>query len=131
DALYPNKGIRWVTEMNYFNEMGGSRQQHLQLRSNFSFLVSPDLGLPVTAAFRFGGAVNIGDYKFFQANSLGSNTNLRGYRNNRFSGRSYLYQNTELRFRVSSLSNYIIAASGGVFAFFDSGRVYSDLPESD
>lgn len=130
DKLFPSSGIRWNNQINFFNEFENTKNRYLQLRSDLSFYATPNFDFPVTAAVRLGGAVNIGDYKFFQANSLGGNTNLRGFRNNRFSGRSYLYQNTEIRFKVSHFRNYIFTGDMGLFGFFDSGRVYSDLPDS-
>ncbi len=130
DKLFPGSGVRWNNQINYFNEFNNTRQKYLQLKTDISFYATPNFSFPVTAAIRFGAATNIGDYKFFQANSLGSNTNLRGFRNNRFSGRSYLYQNTEVRFKAAHFRNYIFTGDFGLFGFFDSGRVYSDLPDS-
>lgn len=130
NSLFPGSGVRWRNELNYFNEIENTKQRYLQLKTDISFYATPNFNFPVTAAFRFGGAMNIGDYKFFQANSLGGNSNLRGFRNNRFAGRSYLYQNTEVRFKVTQFRNYIFTGDMGLFGFFDSGRVYSDLPDS-
>ncbi len=130
DKLFPGSGVRWNNQINYFNEFKNTRQKYLQLKTDISFYATPNFSFPVTAAIRFGAATNIGDYKFFQANSLGSNTNLRGFRNNRFSGRSYLYQNTEVRFKVTHFRNYVFTGDFGLFGFFDSGRVYSDLPDT-
>ncbi|HEY1009353.1 MAG TPA: metallophosphoesterase, partial [Daejeonella sp.] len=130
DKLFPGSGVRWFNQINYFNEFTNTKQKYLQLKSDISFYATPNFSFPVTAAVRFGAAINIGDYKFFQANSLGSNTNLRGFRNNRFSGRSYLYQNTEIRFKAAHFRNYIFTGDFGLFGFFDSGRVYSDLPDT-
>lgn len=131
DKLSPSSGVRWKSEVNYFNEFENTKQKYLQLKTDISFYATPNFSFPVTVAFRVGGATNLGDYKFFQANSLGNNTNLRGFRNNRFSGRSYLYQNTDVRFKVSHFRNYIFTGDMGLFGFFDSGRVYSDLPEGN
>lgn len=131
NALFPTSGVRWRIEANYFNEFKTNNDNFGQLKSDLSFYATPNFNFPVTVAFRMGGASNIGDYKFFLANSLGNNTNLRGFRNNRFSGRSYLYQNTELRFKVSNFRNYIFTGNFGLFGFFDSGRVFTELPETN
>lgn len=129
NSIFPTSGVRWRTEANYFNEIENQADKYLQLKSNVSFYATPNFNFPVTAAFRIGGATNLGDYKFYQANSLGNNTNLRGFRNNRFSGHSYLYQNMELRFKLTNFRNYIFTGNLGAFGFFDSGRVFSDNPE--
>jgi outer membrane translocation and assembly module TamA len=129
NSLFPSTGVRWRSEANYFKEFSGSHN-FIQLKSDISFYATPNFSFPVTAAIRLGTATNIGSYKFFQANSLGGNSNLRGFRNNRFSGRSYFYENSELRFKVSKFRNYIFTGDFGILGFLDAGRVYSDLPES-
>ncbi len=129
NKLFPTSGVRWKNEINFFNEFENTKNRYMQLKTDLSFYATPNFNFPVTAAIRIGASANIGDYKFFQANSLGSNTNLRGFRNNRFSGRSYLYQNTEVRFKVAHFRNYVFTGDMGLFGFFDSGRVYSDLPD--
>ncbi len=130
NKLFPTSGVRWKNEINYFNEFGNNKDKYLQLKTDISFYATPNFSFPLTVAVKLGGAANLGDYKFFQANSLGSTSNLRGFRNNRFSGRSYLYQNSEVRFKVAHFRNYVFTGDMGLFGFFDSGRVYSDLPDS-
>jgi len=130
NSSFPTSGVRWQNEANYFKEFGSSNSNLLQLKSDISFYATPNFKFPVTIAVRLGTATNIGDYKFFLGNSLGNNTRLRGYRNNRFTGRSYLYQNSELRFKITDFKNYVFTGNFGVIGFFDAGRVYSDTPES-
>lgn len=131
DPVFPTSGVRWQTQADYFRELTSGPENFLQFRSKLSFYLTPNVSFPVTFALRVGGARNFGDYKFFQANSLGGNTFLRGYRNNRFAGTSYLFQNSELRFRVSNFRNYIFTGNLGLFGFFDAGRVYSGQPENN
>ncbi|WP_423147634.1 metallophosphoesterase [Rubrolithibacter danxiaensis] len=131
NAIFPTSGVRWKNEANYFKELKNNNYNFLQLSSTLSFYATPNTSIPVTAAIRLGAATNVGDYKFFQSNSLGGNTFLRGYRNNRFSGRSFLFQNTELRFKVTNIRNYFLTGNLGVFGFFDAGRVFSDNPEGN
>jgi hypothetical protein len=130
NPLFPSTGVRWRSEANYFHELWDSKHNFLQLKSDISFYATPNFSFPVTAAIRLGTAANVGGYKFFQANSLGGNNNLRGYRNNRFSGRTYFYENSELRFKVSTFRNYIFTGDFGIIGFFDAGRVWADVPES-
>jgi hemolysin activation/secretion protein len=74
---------------------------------------------------RGGVATNVGnDYEFFQANTLGGTTNLRGYRKDRFYGKTSIYDNTELRYKISNYSGYIFRGEYGVLTFFDNGRVW-------
>jgi hypothetical protein len=131
NSLSPTSGVRWLNQVNYFNEVGKTGNKFFQLKSDVSLYGTPNISFPVTAAIRFGGATNIGDYKFYQSNFLGNTTNLRGYRNNRFAGRGYVYQNSELRFKVSSFRSYVLTGNFGLFGFYDSGRVFSSKAETN
>ncbi|SEW33319.1 MULTISPECIES: hypothetical protein [Chryseobacterium] len=66
------------------------------------------------------------DFEFFQAVNLGQNEGLRGFRNQRFSGKSFIYQSTDLRLSLGSLRNGILPLSFGLYAGFDYGRVWVD-----
>ncbi len=77
-------------------------------------------------AMRFGWAKNYGKYEFPQAMYLGGTENLRGYRKQRFAGRSMLYNNTELRVKLFDFSTYLFPGSFGMSVFNDVGRVWAD-----
>ncbi len=85
---------------------------------------------PLVLALRLGGGTNLGQFDFFQAQTLGGTTNLRGYRRTRFSGRSTLYQNTELRLRVVEFNSFLTRGYAGVLGFSDVGRVWADSEQS-
>jgi outer membrane protein assembly factor BamA len=57
---------------------------------------------------------------------LGGTTNLRGYRSTRFSGRTSLYLNTELRLNVIKIGGDVLPGMLGLLGFFDVGRVWTD-----
>jgi hemolysin activation/secretion protein len=65
------------------------------------------------------------DYEFYQANTLGGLSNLRGFRRSRFSGRSSFYHNLEARLKLLSFKSYLFPAHLGVLAFNDLGRVWN------
>jgi hemolysin activation/secretion protein len=65
---------------------------------------------------------------FFQAQYLGSNEDLRGYRRERFAGKSKFFNQTELRWKWANLKTYLFPASIGMFAFVDIGRVWAPAP---
>lgn len=84
----------------------------------------------ITFANRTGGAHNIGSFPFYESNSIGGTTNLRGYRGNRFSGRSTFYNNTELRIELFDFYKYLLGGKVGVSAFYDTGRVWTGGEDS-
>jgi outer membrane protein assembly factor BamA len=82
-------------------------------------------------ATRIGWGKNYGKFDFPQAYYLGGTENLRGYRRDRFGGRSMLFNNTEIRFRVANFSTYLFPGSVGLLVFNDVGRVWMDHETSD
>jgi hypothetical protein len=82
-------------------------------------------------ATRWGWAKNYGKFQFPQAMYLGQTDNLRGYRKQRFAGRSMLYNNTELRIRIANFNTYLFGGVFGVQIFNDIGRVYMDGEKSN
>jgi len=81
-------------------------------------------------ATRFGWGANYGDYEFPQAMYLGGTDNLRGYRRQRFAGRSMFFNNTELRVRLFDFNTYLFPGSFGILVFNDVGRVWVDDEKS-
>jgi hemolysin activation/secretion protein len=75
-------------------------------------------------AHRTGGATNVGDFEFYQSNTVGGLELMRGYWRSRFSGKTSFYQNTELRLQLASLKGYVFRGIIGVYGFFDDGRVW-------
>ncbi len=101
-------------------------QTHFDMRIYMSLASRTRLVL----ATRLGWAKNYGDYEFPQAMYLGQSENLRGYRKQRFAGRSMLYNNTELRVRLFDFNTYLFPGSFGILAFNDVGRVWADGEKS-
>jgi len=73
-----------------------------------------------------GATTNIGDFPFYEANTLGGKNNLRGHRSTRYAGRSSAYGNAELRLPIADFSGYIAIGNLGLLGFTDVGRVWTD-----
>ncbi|WP_396603024.1 metallophosphoesterase [Algibacter sp. R77976] len=66
------------------------------------------------------------DFEFYQAANLGANNGLRGYRNERFSGKNSFYQSTDLRLNLRKIKTGLLPLNIGVYGGFDYGRVWVD-----
>ncbi|HEX8326039.1 MAG TPA: metallophosphoesterase [Hymenobacter sp.] len=121
----PRIGIRWYNEAQYNFQLNGEKLQFGRLTSEIRAYLTPNLPFQITYAGRIGVAHNIGDYRFYQANTLGGTTNLRGYRRTRFAGRRSLYANTEARLQLFSFNAYLFPGKAGILGLADFGRVYS------
>jgi len=68
---------------------------------------------------------NIGNgYEFYQAASIGGLDGLRGFRNQRFTGKTSYYQNTDIRFSLRKKRTRLLPMAMGIFGGFDYGRVW-------
>lgn len=66
------------------------------------------------------------DFEFYQAASIGGNDGLRGYRNQRFTGKNSFYQSSNLLFNFNRYKTSVLPIELGIFAGFDVGRVWVD-----
>ena len=127
----PGKGIFWNTTFRYLSGNKNSYDNVSQLNSEFSFYVSLIKNNWLTWANRTGFGATMADsmnFEFYQAQHLGSSEDLRGYRRDRFAGKSKFFNQTELRLKLANLKTYLFPASFGMFAFVDVGRVWAPAP---
>ncbi len=76
-------------------------------------------------ATEFKGHFNIGNgYEFYQGATLGASNGLRGFRFQRFTGKTAYYQKTDLRLSFRKRRTNILPVTPGIFAGFDYGRVW-------
>jgi outer membrane protein assembly factor BamA len=131
NAVLPGKGFVWNTSFSYLSGISSNSYNNVsQLYSEFSFYVSLVKNWLVWAD-RIGGGVTMApgmNFEFYQAQYLGSKEDLRGYRKERFAGKSKFFNQTELRLKLANLKTYLFPASFGMFAFFDAGRVWAPAP---
>ncbi len=125
NKVLPATGINWVSTIKRLTGLGDKSYNRVtQVNSDFSFYFNliPDW---LVFANRVGGGINYGyGFEFYQAQYLGSDDNLRGYRKERFAGKSKFYNQAELRLRLANFRTYLFPAAFGIMAFFDAGRVW-------
>lgn len=71
------------------------------------------------------------DFEFYQAASLGASDGLRGYRNQRFTGKNAFYQSTDLRLNLRKVKTGILPLNIGIYGGVDYGRVWVDGESSN
>ncbi len=130
NRILPSKGIYWQTTLRYLSGLNDASYDVTQLNSDLSFYI-PLIKNYVVLVDRIGAGHNFGDFEFYQAQYLGNEDNLRGYRKNRFAGQSKLYNNLELRIRLSNFKTYLFPGSLGILAFYDTGRIWADNDDSN
>src|SRR4030095_8134813 len=96
--LFPTPGVRWINELSVQGGMTGQSQSITKLSSDMSVYASLSNPARTVAVLRLGGGhIFNKDLEYFQALNLGANNFLRGFRKNRFSGRSLAYGSLEIR----------------------------------
>lgn len=126
NLLNPRHGYRFFStseiHIGVLNTSDNFTRHHAELELYFS----PFTESQITLANRTGAAHNFGDFPFYEANTLGGTTNLRGFNSRRFSGRSAVFNNTELRLELFDFYRYLLGGRVGINGFFDTGRVWND-----
>jgi hypothetical protein len=103
---------------------------YLEFRAAFSHKLIPSghlvLGSTAEVKTNFGN-----NYFFYHAPSLGGNNGLRGFRDERFTGKTYFYQTSDLRLRIKRYLTAVAPVTVGIYGGFDYGRVWSPNDTSD
>ena len=123
NAIMPMRGIYWQTTGRHLAGLNDEAYNFTQLNSDFTFHVGL-IRKTLIFSNRIGGGHNFGDFEFYQAQYLGGEEHLRGYRKYRFAGRSKLFNNAELRLRVATFKTYLFPAYFGILGFYDTGKVW-------
>src|SRR5207342_3069480 len=103
----------------------GQSKTITKLSSDMAVYASLSLPARTIAVLRLGGGhIFNRDFEYFQALTLGANNFLRGFRKNRFSGRSLAYGSMEIRQKLFTSKWYVIPGDFGLVGFGDLGRVW-------
>ena len=123
--LLPTRGVFWNTELTSLFGTNENSRQITKLTSDMTVYSSFSDPTNLVTVLRFGyGHIFNKNYEYFQAFDLGADNYLRGFRKNRFSGGSVLYQSTELRLTLFESNSYIVPGKVGLLMFNDVGRVF-------
>lgn len=123
NAMNPTRGV-------LFNVSPFWRQQLSSTKTNFGLQSSLTLYLTFgnrwrpTLASRVGFDYVGGSPELYHYSTLGVNSNLRGFRNDRFTGDKVFYTNFEWRLPIVNWQNNILPMKIGVALAADLGRVW-------
>ncbi|MCK0155776.1 metallophosphoesterase [Cellulophaga sp. F20128] len=130
NAAFPTMGMATSLETGYKATVDGSNQNFGYIIPSISFDYKLIPNGQLVLASKWKAHFNIGEgYEFYQGASIGGIDGLRGYRNQRFTGKTSYYQNTDLRYSLSKIKTRLLPISLGFYSGFDYGRVW--LPTED
>lgn len=131
NRAYPTNGINFLLEAGYKKNLDAGDRSFGYLISDVGLVHKIDYSGKLVLGTRFKGHFNFGDdFEFYQAASIGGTDGLRGYRNQRFTGKSAVYQNTDLRYSFNRVKTGFIPIRLGLYGAFDYGRVWFTGDES-
>ena len=122
--IMPSRGINWQTRFTAYGGMNHVSNNYSQLNSDLSLFTSFNSRANLVIATRVGYGKTFGDYAFYQAQFLGEQDNLRGYRKYRYAGDESFYHNLDLRIKIADFQTYLFPGSFGLQLFNDIGRVW-------
>jgi hypothetical protein len=115
DKILPSRGIFWETRFGSYGGLNDASHAYSRLNSDMAVYTSFNTRANFVIANRIGWGKSFGDYEFYQAQTLGSLENLRGYRKDRFTGGESFYHNIDLRIKLVVVSaSYGQGSDGGV-----------------
>ena len=132
NAAFPTLGMATSLHLGYKTNTADSKQ-------NYGFII-PSISIDyklvpsgkLVLASKWKAHFNIGDgYEFYQGASIGGLDGLRGFRNQRFTGKKSYYQNTDLRYSLKNMKTGLLPLTLGIYGGYDYGRVWLPNEDSD
>jgi hemolysin activation/secretion protein len=117
-------GYRNMTQNDFFQNYSARAQVYFPLAGKFSLAIRSGVETIV------GNSSLVDNAQFYQHAIIGGPVNIRGYRAERFWGKTSFYNQNELRY-ITDLRTYLLNAKVGILAFFDDGRVWMPKEKSN
>jgi hypothetical protein len=128
NVAYPSRGVDFVINGGWKMELVDNSRNFPYLEAALSIYQRLDRKGGLVLATRIGGKQVLNNkFEFFQGATLGGigpNSNIRGFRRDRFVGQSSFYHNTDLRMQLFASRNRAVPFILGAFGGFDYGRVW-------
>lgn len=128
EKTLPRKGVTFSLLARHTENLGDNDKSYQLYSGDVQFFIP--LISKFSLAIKGGGATITGTPEFYQYPNIGQSYNLRGFRRERFTGKTTFYNNNELRF-VTNVRSYLFNGKAGLMAFIDNGRVWLPNDTSD
>lgn len=131
NKAFPTFGLNTSIEVGYKMNFDQNNSGYKYLISELGFSHKLISSGKLVLASRIKSQINFGtNFEFYQAASIGGTNGLRGFRNQRFTGNQYVFQNTDIRYSFEKFKTKVIPMRFGFFGGFDYGRVWLDGEDS-
>ncbi len=131
NAAFPSRGMVFGLEGAYYQNVEGTGGNFASILPEITFYQSLLGQGQVVLATKLQGQQNIGDdFLFYQSAQLGGRTGLRGFRFERFSGKSSFSHSSDVRWIWGKRRTGVLPIRPGIFAGVDYGRVWATGDDS-
>jgi hemolysin activation/secretion protein len=129
---HPRRGASFDVKTDYLTNLDDNEITKTSLMTSLALYFPIGSREKLVSAHKIGTGINFSDdHLFYHAQQLGGTSNLRGFRNERFTGNSSLYYNTDLRLELASIQGHTMSSEIGIYAGFDIGRVWWEDEDKD
>ena len=132
DRLNPTRGM--LFELNLGAKLNTANTERLYgyFKPYMGFYNALTRNRKLVVKTRAEAHINIGqEYEFYQGAQLGADTGLRGYRLERYTGKSSFGTGADLRYSFNTVKTSFLPFQPGIYVGYDLGRVWVDSQNSD
>jgi hypothetical protein len=120
--MLPTKGVNFEMGAGYRQNIKKSAENFEKYGASLGFYIP--LSKSFTMVVKGGGSTISGTPQIYQLNWIGGGQTLRGYRRERFHGKSAFYNENELRWAFNA-HTFLFNGKMGLVGFVDDGRVWN------
>ena len=132
NAAFPTLGMATSLHIGYKADTSGDNASFGYVIPSLSFDYKLVPSGRLVLATKWKAHFNVGDgFEFYQGATIGGLEGLRGFRNQRFTGKKAYYQNTDIRYRLLKKKTGLLPVTLGFFGGYDYGRVWQSQENSD
>ena len=132
DPAFPTLGMDFSAEFGVTADAGDFDQGFAYLIPSLSFIHHIGGSKRLVFANKTKTHLIFGnDFEFYQAATIGGHDGLRGFRQQRFTGKQAFYNSSDIRYNLRKLKSGLAPMSVGLFTGFDIGRVWNQDLSSD
>jgi len=137
DPIFPTNGLDFRADLGWKVNLDNTDRSFPYFEGALSIYQQVDSRGKLVLASRVGTRLLLSnEFEFYQGarlGGLGPESNIRGFRRDRFTGKRSFYQNIDLRWQALESGNRLLPFKLGFFGGFDHGRVWldSELEDSD
>lgn len=127
NKITPTLGMRFEFDAGFKVNINESDRSIYYIKPSIGFIHNLSQNHRWVFATKIASHINFGnqeDLEIYQMAVVGGKDGIRGFYNQRFSGKNSLYTNSDIRFNLTDINSGFTPMNIGVFGSFDIGRVW-------